>query len=70
MLEDAYDAGQRNKDQVAQDLQAGRDRAKAEAQSAAEGSGSAAGTAPGAAPTTGQPTTQSFSSPDDPRRTP
>ncbi len=70
MLEDAYDAGQRNKGQIAQDLQAGRDRAKAEAQSAAGGSGSGAGTTPGATPTTGQPTTQSFSSPDDPRRTP
>jgi len=70
MLEDAYDAGQRNKGQIAQDLQAGRERAKAEAQSAATPSGSATGTTPGAAPTTGQPTTQSFSSPDDPRRAP
>lgn len=35
MLQDAYDAGRRNKDQVKQDLQTGTDRAKSEASSAA-----------------------------------
>ncbi len=34
MLEDAYDAGQRNKEQMKQDMQTGKDRAQTQAQSA------------------------------------
>jgi Conserved TM helix len=56
MLEDAYDSGQRNKDQVKRDAQAGKERGKDQAQQAQSGggtsrfeSGTAAGTTGGAA---------------------
>lgn len=50
MLQDAYDAAQRNKEQIKQDIEQGRDRAKAEAASAADGS------------TSGDPTTRGATS--------
>ena len=37
MLAEAYDAGQRNADQVKQDMQTGRERAEVEAQRASDG---------------------------------
>ncbi len=51
MLADAYEAGQRNKDQVKSDLQTGRDRASDQAEQA-KGKASGDGPRPGAIPAT------------------